>query len=42
MRIQERQRLEALFRRVDELEREVIALKAKRQPGRPKKVQTDE
>jgi len=42
MQIQERQRLEALFRRVDELEREVSALKAKRRPGRPKKVQTDE
>ena len=42
MQIRERQRLEALFRRVDELEREVQALKAKRRPGRPKKVENDE
>lgn len=42
MQIRDRQRLEALFRRVDELEREVEALKAKRRPGRPRKVETDE
>lgn len=39
MRIQERQRLERLYERVEALEKEVAELKAKKRPGRPRKAE---
>lgn len=41
MRIEDRQKFESLLRRVDVLEKELEALKAKKRPGRPRKDAND-